>query len=507
MNKRQIWGQKLVQSAAFICAVLMLCAVPLYTQDAFFDINRCKVSLVRTAVPPLVAAMAGALILRGKKFDWRMMPFAAMGAFLISCVLSGAHRGFIPEVLEGSAGRYCGLIYLLCCGGAFYVMALGDLDGRIVTALMLASAGFCAGLGVLNAMGIDPFGFYDRIKRGQESAFLSTIGNLDFFGTYLAVMFGPAVGLFVFSKKIWAQVLALLVSLVMMAGMYAARTDGAWLGMHMVLFAAAAVSGGDYRNMARASVLWGLGFAVLPIVNKLLTFSPYKPRMSGLPLILCETHAAWVLAGAFLLLGLVFFLLKKRSAPGRKTIQKTALFVLCLALILFFGAMFYFSVMNPDAAIGELSGALRFNDSWGSARGFVYQNSLRAYGDYTLSEKLFGNGVDYVAPVLAKYMDKSEMIAMSGGVFNDVHCQPLQMLLTCGLLGMVSFLFLYGSLVVTIFRHAGEDPILLGCLASLIGYLPVMLFNVTQPILIAAYFSLGALALSRIRACSGGLKP
>lgn len=507
MDKRQLWGWKLAQSVAFICAVLMLCGVPLYTKDAFFDINRCKVSLVQTAVPPIVLSMAGALLIRGKKVDLRMMPFAAMGIFLISCVLSGAHRGFVPEVLEGSAGRYCGLIYLLCCGGAFYVMALGALHSGSVIGLMLISSGLCAGLGVLNAMGIDPLGFYDRIKRGQESAFLSTIGNLDFFGTYLAVMFGPAVGLFVFSKKMCVRIFALIISLVMMAGMYAARTDGAWLGMHMVLFAAAAVSGGSYRSMARVSVLWGLGFVVLPIVKKMLMYSPYKPKLSGLPLILCESHAAWVLAGLFMVMGIVFYLLKKSPAPGEKKIEKLALSALCLALAIFFAAMFYFTVVNPDAEIGELAGALRFNDNWGSARGFVYRNALRAYGDYAISEKLFGNGVDYIAPVLAKYMDKSEMIAMTGGVFNDVHCQPLQMLMTCGLLGMASFLFLYGSLVVTVFRHAGGDPILLGCFASLIGYFPVMLFNVTQPILIAAYFSLGALALSRVRSFSGGLKP
>ncbi len=495
------------QTAAFVCAVLMLCVVPLYVHDAFFDINRCKVSLVRAAVPPIALAMAAALVIRRKKVDLRAVPFAAMGAFMLSCVLSGAHRAFIPEVLDGSAGRYCGMIYLLCCGGAFYTIALGGLDGRVVTGMMLACAGFCAGLGVLNAMGIDPFGFYDRIKRGQEGSFLSTIGNLDFFGTYLAVMFGPAAGLFVFSKKKGVRAAALLVSVVMMAGMYAARTDGAWLGMHMVLFATAAVSGSSYRNMARASVLWGIGFAVLPVVRQLLTFSPYRTKLSGLPLILCESHAAWGLAGVFFLLGLVFFLMRTKDAPGRRKIEKTALVVFCLALIILFGAMFYFTAVDTETEIGELAGALRFNDAWGSARGFVYRNAVRAYGDYTLSEKLFGNGVDYIAPVLAQYMDKSDMIAMTGGVFNDVHCQPLQMLMTCGLFGMVSFLFLYGSLFATVFQKSGEDPILLGCFASLAGYLPVMLFNVAQPILMAAYFSLSALALSRIRSCSGGLEP
>lgn len=50
---------------AFLCAAFMLCVVPLYFQDAFFDINRCKVNLVQRVMPPLCALMAAALILRG----------------------------------------------------------------------------------------------------------------------------------------------------------------------------------------------------------------------------------------------------------------------------------------------------------------------------------------------------------------------------------------------------------------------------------------------------------
>ena len=36
--------------AAF-CTVFMLCVIPLYFDDAFFNINRCKVELVRAFMP------------------------------------------------------------------------------------------------------------------------------------------------------------------------------------------------------------------------------------------------------------------------------------------------------------------------------------------------------------------------------------------------------------------------------------------------------------------------
>ena len=59
---RQI-ALRLPEIASFCCAALMLCVIPLYFDDAFFNINRCKVSLIRMATRLLLALMAGWLCL------------------------------------------------------------------------------------------------------------------------------------------------------------------------------------------------------------------------------------------------------------------------------------------------------------------------------------------------------------------------------------------------------------------------------------------------------------
>ena len=92
------------------------------------------------------------------------------------------------------------------------------------------------------------------------------------------------------------------------------------------------------------------------------------------------------------------------------------------------------------------------------------------------------------------------------GTFNDAHCQPLQLLLTTGLFGALVFLAFYVSMLRAIFRHAGEDALLTGVLASLAGYGVIMLLQVTQPILISTCLSLCALALSRIHHQKEGIR-
>ena len=54
-------------------------------------------------------------------------------------------------------------------------------------------------------------------------------------------------------------------------------------------------------------------------------------------------------------------------------------------------------------------------------------------------------------------------------------------------------------------RHQSGDALLTGVAASLAGYGVVMLLQVTQPILIATFLSLCALALSRINHVKEGL--
>ena len=199
----------LLRLTALSCAALMLCVVPLYFDNAFFNINRCKVNLICMTMPWICAAAAvffiGTHAFNGTNRMEKLFPSdIAMLLFLIACTVSCAMQGFSESVLNGTGGRNLGLWLMLCLGGAYYVIAFGQIDGRLLTGAMLICATLCAGLGVLNGAGIDPLGFYQGIKKGQETIFFSTIGNFDFFGTYLVMLFGVSSGILLFTNRaIW----------------------------------------------------------------------------------------------------------------------------------------------------------------------------------------------------------------------------------------------------------------------------------------------------------------
>ena len=255
-----------------------------------------------------------------------------------------------------------------------------------------------------------------------------------------------------------------------------------------------------------AAALWAVCFALMPAARAVLSVSPYHPELDGLLQLLLETHAAQVFSAVFLLITVLFAVLNQRGvrAPSRRFMARMILIVLLAAVAVFLAAVVWFTVYAPEADLGSLASLLRFDDMWGSVRGFVYKRSLRAFNDYTLTEKLFGRGLGQTLAILTPYCDNQVAIDAAGGVFTDAHCQPLQFLLTCGLVGTVAFLAFYLFMMFALIKRMKNDPLLCGCFAALVGYWVVMLLNVAQPILLSTYFPLCALALSRMRRLTKG---
>lgn len=495
-----------VERIAQIAAAFMLIALPLLFHDKLFDINRFKVTATMAAVPPIALAAALALILRRGRLPGRAAlrsirtPLCLALAFTAAIVASCALAGFEHAVLYGDEGRYCGLFYALSCLLAFFLVALFLPKGDALPAAIAVTAALVGALGALNFAGIDPFRFYEGMEAGQETTFFSTIGHFDFFGTYLATMLGLCGGMFIFGKRHALSALSGVCAAVVALGAACARTESAFIGTTLACFACFALSGDSFARMARALLLLGVNLLAAPAARVLGSFSPYHPVFQGLYGFLLDKHIA-LFAGAALLLLAAFTAMAPRFGlrePGRRPLLHVCAWAFGIAVALGIAAIVWFSVFDMRE-LGELADVLRFNDLWGSRRGGVYTRALRAYADFAPKNKLFGGGMELAKRVLDPYF-ASDPSLLEFGYYNDAHCQLLQMLITCGPIAAAAYAFLLAATLCALIRRAGDDPVALGSAAALAAYLPVMLFNVTQPILFATYFSVLALALSRLRA-------
>lgn len=497
-----------VERIAQIAAAFMLIALPLLFHDKLFDINRFKVTATRVVVPLIVLAAALALILRRGRLPSRTAlrslraPLCLALLFTAAIVASCALAGFEHAVLYGDEGRYCGLFFALSCLLAFFLVALFLPKGDVLPVAIAGTAALVGGLGALNLAGIDPLRFYEGMEAGigQETVYLSTIGHLDFFGTYLATMFGLCGGMFVFGKRRSLAALSGVCAALVELGAACARTESAFFATTLACFALFALSGDSFARMARALLLLGVNLLMAPVALFLSSLSPYYPAFHGLYRLLLIKHIALYAGFALLLLSAAAALAScfGLRAPGRRPLLRVCAWTIGIAVALGVAVIVWFSVFDMRE-LGDLADVLRFDDRWGARRGGVYTRALRAYADFGPKNKLFGAGMELAKRVLDPYFEGDPSL-LEYGYYNDAHCQPLQLLITCGPIAAAAYV---GLLIVTLWallRRAGDDPVALGCAAALAAYLPVMLLNVTQPILFATYFSVLALALSRLRA-------
>lgn len=496
--------QRIHRITGTFCTVFMLIVLPLLFHDAFFDINRFKVLALCCA-----ACISGIVCVFTADFKKQIdslkhAPTGWLLLLLCACVISSARTGFDPATLTGREGRYAGLWFLLACVVSFLIIASTSLPKRRFIQAGVFTASFIALLGVLNAFGLDPLQFYRRIQRGQESAFLSTIGNINFFGAYLVLFLPYSISSFLHASRTKGRGSDLFVSLILTLGILVSRTDSAFLGMQMVFLCLFAYSGDSLEALSRVSLLWGGSYLLLPPIGYLLVQSRFNAEMTGLLGILSKTGLAYILALCLFAYGFLCIhrVKNRKRAPGKTITRLVAIIVVTLCSLILLTGIILFTFILPDAEIGSLASFLRFNDYWGSYRGFVYARSIRAFSAFSATDKLFGQGVDLARRILTPYFDHPEILL--GGVFNDAHCQILQLLITCGLCGAGAFLGFYLSMLNTVAKQSPKEPLSTAHIAMLAGYLPIMLLNVFQPILIAEFLSLSALALAQ--SCESGIK-
>ena len=100
--------------------------------------------------------------------------------------------------------------------------------------------------------------------------------------------------------------------------------------------------------------------------------------------------------------------------------------------------------------------------------------------------KLFGTGPDTVYYVLKPHF--AELAKYGDGSTDTVHNEYLNYLITQGLLGMLSYLAIIGSVCVRAFRRAKNNPMVLVFISAVICYAVQGIVNISQPMTTPLFF-------------------
>lgn len=384
--------------------------------------------------------------------------------------------------LWGLSGRNNGLVLYLACTAAYLIVALaGTAEGAWLTLRMLVAVG-CVVTVVswLNYWMIDPLDAYYTFLPEKGELFLGTVGNINFYGSFLCLCVPLAAGAYLLrenrtlDRTFWP-------ALLLCSGLIPASSDAAWLGCAVALAILCCTSKVTTRTLGRGAVLCagvtaialltGAGERVFAVRAALRTVSAWLARpLLGGPLLVCALLAAVVLH-------------RSRPRPVFVYMRILAAAALLLALAAFLTANLWPGAPAP-------LNALRFTERWASNRGYVWQRLWTIYTeDGTPLQKLFGLGGDAVKDSLNPDVESMRyMILLNGDVFDSAHNEFLQHLLCGGALGLVCWC---GFLATAIWRGFRKLP-LVG--AALLGYAVQSFFSISMPGVYPLVFVLAATA-------------
>ena len=479
-----------ILAAGYLCAVFL--GLPLVFSDLYYNITETKLAffLISSGLYLLLTLFARIAFPPDADIQkTKSIPAAALalGALFVVSVVGALFGRYPGEAFWGENNRYQGLLTLLCYALVLAALSFRELDLRWPERAFLLGASLVGLLGALNHFGIDPFGFYVRLREADQGRFLSTIGNADFYGSYLVLAFPVALGFFLRAKTAPARVLAAVALVCASFGALVAGSDCAALGLAVcgLLFPLFLFS--DPQAMRRFALGWGVFFLCafafgllsmrLPSATYLSYFTGLVSRAAvSLPLAACSL-ALWLLLGH----AGEERLLRWKKPYWIALVAAAALAALALALL---------NTLLKDVPLGSLSRYLRLNGDWGTDRGRIWAFVMRFYRSLPPLQKLFGAGSG------ALFHADAARPMFSDASLDTAHNEYLQYLVTNGALGLISYLAALAFSLRAGVRRCAAEPVIRGLVVACVSYAVQAAVNIAQPASTPVFFVLLAVLAS-----------
>ncbi len=445
-----------------------------------FDLARvCMVALAIYLICGLICLALEEKNKKGSIFNivkewWRGISLTDKFALLyfLTLVISYILTNYKDFARMGASGWFMGFWPQTILVGSYFILSgvVSEKMAKIALGLMVLASDVVFVLGILNRYGINPLGMTQ-----SGPAFISTIGNINWYCGYWAVLCPLACALFVFAGEAESK----------QGAGHGRNTDGdarweflaifvrIFLGLSaMIGYATGITQGSDSGLLTLAGLILILGllagyrsgrfvtllflFATTTFgLHLLQTFFPDRNQYltTGYHLLVTSKFSY----GALLVLGLLLIGLKmprfrelfyRFFRPFWKILVGVILLVLGVGVILL-----VCNTLKPGS-IGPLSEnpLFVFNNRWGSSRGATWKFGYLTWASQDMLHKWIGVGPD----CMAIYIQEGPDVALQTIVrdyfgnsrLTNAHGEWLTVLVNTGILGLVGFAGMIVSAII-----------------------------------------------------------
>lgn len=506
---------KLIGNAIAIFTVLLLTIFPLYYHDYYFDILVVKykffyITVISMAV--ILLLLITCMIIRDGNirklikityFSRFNLADKGMISFCIIATISTLQSDYKYESLWGNEGRCSGLFLLLIYGLVYFMISKGVRYSKWLVELFLFASMLVCLFGITDYFMLDIFGFKKNIASNQYNMFASTIGNINTYTAYVAMVMGISTVLFVsaksLSKTIWYFACMIISFFAIIMGL----SDNAYLAIG-ALFAFLPIWLFKNRIGVKRYILTLTTFLyviyVVDFVNKVmpnhvLQMSGILEKLSG------YSKLEYIVVAATIICCIIYLYDFTRKSNGEYGIKLQVSWAIFLAALFLCGlyVLYDANIAGHGERYGALGDYLVFNDEWGTHRGYIWKIGLECYGKQPLIHKIFGYGPDTFGVMILSSGRYAESLAKYNEYFDSAHNEYLQYFITMGPFGLASYVLILVGAGIQMVKNAIKDSYVMAILFAMICYAVQAVVNISIPITTPVFIVLIAVGVAGSR--------
>lgn len=495
--------------------ILLLTVFPLYYHNYYFDILVVKykffyVTVILMAVILLLLIVFMIIrngnikkIMKTTYFSSFNLADIGMISFCIIAIISTLQSSYKYESLWGNEGRYSGLFLLLIYGLAYFMISKGIHYSKCLVELFLFASMLVCLFGITDYFMLDIFGFKKNIASNQYNMFASTIGNINTYTAYVAMVMGVSTSLFVSAKSLSKTIRYFACMMISFFAIIMGLSDNAYLAIG-ALFAFLPIwlfknSMGVKRYILTLTtflyVIYAVDFVNKAMPNHVLQMSGILENLSG------YSKLEYIVAAATVACCIVYLydFIRKGNGEYGKKLQVTWAILLAVLFLCGLYVLYDANIAGHGERYGALGDYLVFNDEWGTHRGYIWKVGLECYGKQPLIHKIFGYGPDTFGVMILSSGKYAESLAKYNEYFDSAHNEYLQYFITVGPFGLISYiLFLVGSGIQMV-KNALKDSYVMAVFFAMVCYAVQATVNISVPITTPVFIVLIAVGLAGSR--------
>lgn len=525
MSKKVIKKQKAKSSSGEVMALIMgmfalavLCGLPLVVTDMYFNILEtkyiyfciCSITMFSAAVFYGVSNGKIAEYLKTvsikeqiKKFsaaDWAMLLFWASN--VISWILCSDWR---YEAFWGTSGRYNGVFLMTLYMITYFMMTRFFVFRKWYLDAFLAVGLFVCIFGITDYFQMDIFGFKVKMAEYQVAIYTSTLGNINTYTVYAAAVMIVAMLLFADEDKpkklLWYYINMVVAAFALIMGC----SDNAYLSLAALFGLSPLYLFRTKKGVSRYLISFATFFTVILCISginnvfadQVIGIDSAFTLIAGLKFLPLLVAALWLLAGG------VTYLWKQDMKNGKAAELGKGLWYFWIAVIVLVvgGAAFAFydaTIAGNSERYGALASYVTFNESWGTDRGYVWTAAMDIWKNkLNFLQKIFGYGADTFR-LLMMYFYEPRYANGRAVVYDSVHNEYLNYLLTIGVVGMFSYITFLAGAVVRMCKRLKGHPEVAAAMFVVIAYAVQALININLPIVMPVILLLLTMGLGKL---------